>query len=329
MALLITGGTGFVMSNLALAWLAADPSARVLIADVGAPDRLFDRYLAPVRDRITLLQADVTDPGWWRDTKELKRATHLVHGAAITPGVGATEKAKAREVVAVNVTGTLNALEWAKDRGDLARVIHVSTGSVYDDDGPETPLPEDGFEKREPFGLYAITKRAAELLARRYTELFGLPLVTVRLASVYGPMDRETGVRAIRALPNKLLHKALAGETIRISTLDAVGDYIHAGDVATALMALLQADRPRFSRYNISYGAFTTAREVLAHVAAAVPGTRWEVVGKGADIEVDDTRKRGQWGAYDNTRMRALGWRPRPLAEAIADYAQWIRTYEA
>ncbi len=328
MTLLVTGGTGFVMSNLVRAWLLADPAARVVAADVGAPDAVFDRYLAPVRDRITVVHADIRDPRWWRETPELRRVTHLVHGAAITPGVGATEMAKARQVVEVNVQGTLNALDWARARGDLARVVHVSTGSVYGDDGPDRPLPEDGFENREPFGLYAITKRTAELLARRFTELFGLPLVTARFASVYGPMDRVTGARAIRCLPNRMVHMALAGEIIRINTLDAVGDYIHAGDVADALMLLLRTERLEHTRYNIAYGEFTTAREVLDHVAAAVPGTRHAIVPEGADIELDANRLRGQWGAYDNSRMRALGWRPRPLGQAIADYTQWIRTYE-
>jgi nucleoside-diphosphate-sugar epimerase len=327
MTLLITGGTGFVMSNVARAWLLANPGERAIVADLGPPDPVFERWLAPVRDNLDVIASDVTDPDWWRDEPALRTATRLVHGAAITPGVGATEKAKARAVVEVNVRGTLNALEWAKGR-PLARIVHVSTGSVYDDDGPNAPLPEDGHEKREPFGLYAITKRAAELLARRFAELFALPLVTVRLASVYGPMDRETGSRAIRCLPNRMLHAALAGETIRVNTLEAVGDYIHAGDVAEAIVALLEAARPGHARYNVSYGAFTTTRELLGHVAAAVPGARWEVVAD-AESERDSRRRRGQWGAYDNARLRAEGWAPRPLRRAIADYADWIRTYES
>ena len=64
-------------------------------------------------------------------------------------------------------------------------------------------------------------------------------------------------------------------------------------------------------------------------VEAAVPGFRWRLAARsGANITGDATRQRGAWGAYDITRLRTLGWAPRPLAEAIADYARWIIDHE-
>ncbi|MEX2649326.1 MAG: NAD(P)-dependent oxidoreductase [Alphaproteobacteria bacterium] len=327
--LLVTGGNGFVMSNLVRLWLETDARARVVVADAWAPDAVWQRFVAPLRDRVMVVTGDVTDPAWWSSCPELGAVTMIAHGAAVTPGVGPREKEQARTTVAVNVMGTVNVLEWARTRSGLTRFLHVSTGSVYGDEGPDGPLPEDGWEARTPRGLYAITKRAGELIARRYATLFGVPVVTVRLASVYGPMDRATPARRVVCLPNRLVHLALAGGEARVNTLDAVGDYIHAGDVAAAMVALLRAGRLDHDLYNVAYGEPATMAEVLGHVVAAVPGFRWRVTAKDeANVIEDASRKRGAWGAYDNSRLRALGWSPRQLRTAIADYAAWVREYE-
>lgn len=324
--LLVTGGNGFVMSNMVRHWLATDTGARVVLADAWPPDDAVTRFLAPVRDRLVAVTGDVTDPSWWSSCPALAGVTHVAHGAAITPGVGEREKELSRQTSAVNVMGTVNALEWARTRTGLVRFLHVSTGSVYGDDGPDGPLPEDGWENRSPATLYAITKRAAELLVRRYGHIFGLPVVTVRLASVYGPMDRATPARRIVCLPNRLLHLALAREEARVNSLDPVGDYIHVEDVAAGLAAVLRAPTLAHDLFNVAYGQPTTTGALLAMVAEAVPGFRWRVTGAAeANVTGDPARRRGAWGAYDNARLRGLGWAPRPLPQAIADYAAWIR----
>ena len=62
MTLLVTGGTGFVMSVLARQWLERDPAARAVILDRANLDRLAERYFAPVRDRLTVIAADISTP---------------------------------------------------------------------------------------------------------------------------------------------------------------------------------------------------------------------------------------------------------------------------
>nr|MBA3520390.1 NAD(P)-dependent oxidoreductase [Hyphomicrobiales bacterium] len=68
MTLLVTGGTGFVMSVLARAWLDRDPAARAVILDRAGLDLMAERFFAPVRDRLTLITGDVTDPAGWAAT---------------------------------------------------------------------------------------------------------------------------------------------------------------------------------------------------------------------------------------------------------------------
>jgi len=332
MSLLVTGGTGFVMSNLVRLWLERHGREHVVLVDLAAPDAVAERFFAPVADRITVVTGDLREPGLLGEIAKAHSIDRIVHGAAMTPTVGSTEASQAEMVVGVNVMGTVHALELARSLPGLKRLIHVSTGSVYGDDGPAdgSPLPEDGYVR--PFGtsLYPITKLAGELIATRYKALFALPLHIVRLASVYGPMDRWTPGRNYACAPNVLVHKALAGEPVTIRGGASVGDWIHAGDVAAALAGLLDADGLRHDVYNIAYGAPASLADLAEMVARAVPGFVWrETEEETATLSGNPARRTGAWGAYDISRLKAdTGWRPRPLDQALADYVAWVRAYE-
>lgn len=326
MKLVVTGGTGFVMSHVVRQWVERSPRHRAVAVDCFAPDAPLERFFAGHEAQIEIIEGSVTDPGLWSQAPGGTAPDYVVHGAAMTPNRGASERRDARRVVEVNLLGTLNALEWAREHRSVRRLVHVSTGSVYAADGPDGPLPEDGFEARSPDSLYPITKRAGELLALRYRELFELPLVVCRLSSIYGPLDRWTPGRDFRCAPNLIVERALAGEPVRIAGADAVGDWLHAADVARGILALLDAPDPGHRLFNIAYGEAASLARLCELVAAAVPGARWlETPAAEADIVADPGRRSGAWGAYDVSRLRALGWSPTPLAEALADYVAWMR----
>jgi len=331
MTLLVTGGTGLVMSNVILHWLQDDPAARVISVDLGPPDPVAQRFFAPVIERMESISADLRDPAAL-EALATRDITHIAHGAAITPGVGEREKANAALTVGVNVMGTVHALELARRLPGLVRLVHVSTGSVYGDDGPADggPLPEDGFVQPFPGNLYAISKLSGELIARRFAELFDLPLTMVRLASVYGPMDRDTPGRVIKCAANVMMHKAVAGQSWSVANGTAVGDWIHSGDVGRAICALLRAPTLHHPMYNIAYGKAISLDDLADHVAAVVPGSIWRRVEhpQEADVSGNPARLTGAWGAYDTSRLRGdTGWQPRPIEGALADYADWLRAF--
>ncbi|MDA0221411.1 MAG: NAD(P)-dependent oxidoreductase [Proteobacteria bacterium] len=331
MTLLVTGGTGLVMSNVILHWLQDDPAARVVSIDLGPPDALARRFFAPVAERIDFVCADLRDAAAL-DALATRGISHIAHGAAITPGVGEREKAQAALTVGVNVMGTVHVLELARRLPGLARLLHVSTGSVYGDDGPAdgAPLPEDGYVAPFPTNLYAISKLSGELIAQRFAALFGLPLTMVRLASVYGPMDRDTPGRVIKCAANVMMHKAIAGEPWTVANGTAVGDWIHSGDVGRAICALLRAPRLHHTMYNIAYGEAVSLDDLAGRIAAVVPGSTWNRTDgpARADVSGNPARLTGAWGAYDTSRLRGdTGWRPRALDEALADYAGWLRSF--
>jgi nucleoside-diphosphate-sugar epimerase len=336
MNLLVTGGTGFVMSVLARHWLDAQPDGRVVILDAAPLDAAAQRYFAPVADRLEVVVADVTRPGTWQSALDHAGITHIVHGATITPLSRGTASEARREpeaenparIIDVNVMGTVAILEWARAAPGLRRFIYVSSGAVYKHHGPDRPgepLPEDGYVM--PRRLYGISKLASELITERYGDLFGLSTTSVRLSSVYGTMDRVTASRNFRHVPNRLAHMALDGvKQVRVNTVAAVGDYIHAEDVASGIHSLLLAPALRYSSYNIAQGSTATIGDMVGWIAERIPGFHAEVTApEDADILQDPSLSGGMWGAYDISRIHAeTGWQPRPLREALFGYMDWI-----
>ncbi|MEP7457365.1 NAD-dependent epimerase/dehydratase family protein [Phyllobacterium sp. SB3] len=340
MTLLVTGGTGFVMSVLVREWLDHDPQARAVILDRSGLDTMAERYFAAVRDRLTVITADILDSNQWSRELDDHDISLIVHGATITPisRGSATEARRQPEaedparIMDVNLMGTVNVLEWARSRDTVKRFLYVSSGAIYRHHGPDwagEPLPEDGYVA--PLTLYGISKFASEMVVNRYADLFGLSALSVRLSSVYGPMDRATTSRNFRHVPNRVAHMALAGEVIRPNSLEPVGDYAHSVDVAKAIIALLTAPCLRYRHYNIGSGVTSTIGDVITWAKEKIPGLRVEVSPSETANMIQGTElKDGMWGAYDLARIeRDTAWRPRSGKEAFHDYMDWIVANES
>ena len=339
MTLLVTGGTGFAMSVVARTWLDMDPGHRAVILDRAGLDDAARKYFAPVMERLTLVQADVLDNADWEPKLVSLGITAVVHGATITP-ISRGSAAEARRepeaemparIIDVNLMGTVRVLEWARAQPGIKRFIYVSTGAVYRHHGPDwsgEPLPEDGYVA--PLKLYGISKFASEMIVNRYRDLFGMSAVSVRLASVYGTMDRATESRNFRHVPNRIAHMALAGETVRPTNTEAVGDYIHSEDTARAIIALIETPTLTYRTYNIGSGEITTIGDFLAYAKEKVPALKWEISPfETCNIDQNPLLTTGMWGVYDIARIITdTGWRPRKVREAFHGYMDWIAKNE-
>ena len=191
MATLVTGGTGFVGSNIVKALVQR--GHLVVCLDLAAPDRLVKSYIEPWAAQVTFVQGDILNE------EDVERAAasnfnKIVHAAVFTGILPDIEKARSRAIVDINVMGTANLLDLARRRS-VDRFVYVSSGSVYGEDlAPGQVLHED--TTPNPRSLYAVGKSTSELLTRRYGELHGFQTASVRLGGPYGPMERITGHRA-------------------------------------------------------------------------------------------------------------------------------------
>ena len=339
MTLLITGGGGFVMSNLALLWLEKHTDDNVVVLDAGPKDSALERFWEPVADRLTYVRGSVLDAGLVAAIGANHVPDRILHAATVT--LFAPETPEGRKianpeteipgkVLEVNIMGAVHLLELARTLPGLKSFVNLSSGGVYNDCGPEPPgpMPENGWV--DPPEFYGISKYSSEMIARHYGRSFGFPVASARLSGVYGPMDRWRPSRAYDCPPKVFLHKAMAGETIRINDTEGVGDHIHAQDVARAMTALLEKEGGfNHPVYNVAQGEATSLGELLSHCKAIEPALTWEIASPDdCDIVSDPRFKGGRWGAYDISRIRdETGWAPMPLASALRHYAEFIRSF--
>jgi len=339
--LLVTGGGGFVLSHLVRHWAGLGPRHRVVVLDAFDLDEAAREFFAPAGDRVRFVKGDVADASVWEglgsQLRDLPAITHMLHGAAVTSIERLRRAGGLKGVVpamATNLMGVAHALGFAGALPRLERFVYVSSGSVYDPSrrpAPGQPQPEDGGVG--PTGFYPVSKYIGELLTGEAAGMNGagggLPALSVRLSGVYGPLDRRTESREVDCAPKRILHLHRAGRPVRVSGLEAIGDYVHAGDIARGIAALLTCPAPRHPVYNIAQGETVTLRGLVALAAEIEPSLKVvETALEEADLAGDPALLGGRWGAYDISRIVAdTGWRPRPLVEGLRDYRDWLREH--
>ena len=172
---LVTGGAGFIGSNIVDALVRKGERVRVLDNfSTGDPANL-----AAVQDRVEIIEGDL------RDMEAVRRAvagvTYICHQAALRSVPRSVDDPLSTD--AVNTHGTLQLLVAARE-AKVQRVVYASSSSVYGD-APALPKVED--QTPAPISPYAVAKLAAELYCRMYTRLYGLETVSLRYFNVFGP----------------------------------------------------------------------------------------------------------------------------------------------
>lgn len=208
----ITGGAGFIGSTL-IGMLVADN-------DITVFDNLRRNALAgrPYENhpRLHVVQGDVLDSLALRRAME---GTNLVVHCAAVAGIDTVIK-RPTETMRINLLGTANVLEVARTMPGLERVINFSTSEVFGRSAfraDEANLTEIG-AVGEARWTYAVSKLAAEHLAKAYHQEFGLPVVTLRPFNVYGPGQVGEGALRtfiLRALKNQEIEVHGDGNQIR------------------------------------------------------------------------------------------------------------------
>lgn len=315
MRCLVTGAAGFVGSHLAEA--LADAGHDVTGVDAFTPyypRAAKDANLVRLRDasHVRLVEADLVTT----DLAPLLDGVEAVFHCAAQPGVRASWGERFAEYETANVLATQRLLEALVGAPGLRRFVYSSSSSVYGD-AAARPTREDAVPR--PHSPYGVTKLAAEHLCGLYARNFGVPTVSLRYFTVYGPRQR----------PDMAFHRfcraALAGDAVTVH-----GDGHQTRDftfVADAVAANLAAGDPERevdpgTVVNVGGGAITSVRDVLAilgdqlGLGGPVPAT----YGPTVDGDVRHT-------SADITRARdLLGWSPRTgLADGLAAELAWVR----
>jgi UDP-glucose 4-epimerase len=258
MRALVTGGAGFIGSNLVDALL--DRGDDVVVVDDLSTGRL--ENLAAARERgIQFHEVDIRDADRLREVFTIGRPDIVFHLAA------QIDVRKSIENPAwdagINVGGTINVLEAARQSG-FGRVVNTSTGGAMYGETETIPTPET-VEPR-PMSPYGQSKFCAERYCGWSSRLYGLSTVTLRYGNVYGPRQDPLGEAGVIAI---FSGKVLQGGRPRIfGDGRQTRDYVFVGDVVQANLAAA-AHPEAHGEYNIGTGTEASVLELVAALCEA------------------------------------------------------------
>ncbi len=310
--ILVTGGAGFIGSHLCEALLRGGHGVAIL-------DN-FDDFYSPARKRQNLAEvfrtgpasfyeADIRDPEAVRAVFERERPDVVVHFAARAGVRASIEHPKLYEEV--NVAGTLNLLIPAS-AARIRRFVFISSSSVYGATAP-VPFSEEHTDLR-PISPYAATKLAAEMLCYTYSHLHGLPVVCLRLFTVYGPRQR----------PDLAIHKFTAlmdgGQPLPIFGDGSTSrDYTFVDDIVEGILAGVEYECA-FEVFNLGNAQPVKLLDMV-HLLQEVTGRRTAL--NFQPIQAGDVPV--TWADISKAH-RLLGYQPRtPLATGLARFWEWYR----
>jgi dTDP-glucose 4,6-dehydratase len=333
MALLVTGGAGFIGSNFIRAWIGVSPDPIVNLDKLtyaGNPHSLQDIASRP---GYTFVHGDIGDAALVSRLLEQHDIRAIVNFAAEShvdrsihgPG----------DFIRTNVVGTFQLLEsarahWGKlpeEKKSSFRFLHVSTDEVYGSLSPTDP-PFSELNRYEPNSPYSASKAASDHLVRAYHHTYGLPVLTTNCSNNYGPYQ----------FPEKLIplciHNALAGKPLPIyGDGQQVRDWLYVTDHCTAIRRVLEAGRVG-EVYNIGGSSEKPNLEVVHTLCAALDHARPRPDGKSYATQiafVTDRPGHDRRYAIDARKIeRELGWRPaETFASGIAKTVRWYLDNES
>lgn len=319
MRILVTGGAGFIGSHLCERLAATGHDVIALdnfndFYDPAIKRRNFAQALEKARAcrrELLLCEGDIRDREWVAAifAQESPEAViHLAAAAGVRPSI---ERPLFYEEV--NIRGTMNLLEAAKDAG-IRPVLFASSSSVYGD-SPKVPFVESD-PVDHPISPYAATKKAGELICHTYHHLHAMNIACLRFFTVYGPRQRPD--LAI----SKFTRLILAGEPIPFYGDGTTSrDYTFIGDIIDGVMKALAwvcGDERRYDIFNLGESRPVELRRLVEIIEMAV--------GKKAVIE----RLPLQAGDVQRTFAdiaksgAVLGYRPTTsIEDGIREFVRW------
>jgi UDP-glucose 4-epimerase len=297
---LVTGGGGFIGSNLVRALLARGDEVSVL-----------DNFSTGSRANLAGLEHDVQLVEG--DLRSYERVHAAIRGVEVVFHQGALPSVP-RSVqdplttTAVNIEGTLNVLLAARDES-VRRIVNASSSSVYGNTGT---LPRVETQAPDPISPYAVAKLAAERFCTSFSRVYGMEIVSLRYFNVFGPRQDPTSQYA--AVVPRFIRAIADGEPVTIyGDGEQSRDFTFVDNVVSA--NLLAADAPEVGGeiLNVATGGSVTVNALADAIGA--------LLGKSVEKAYEPAREadvHASWADVDAAE-RLLGYRPQ------VDFADGLR----
>ena len=264
--------------------------------------------------RCVVIRGDVCNPLELVAAVKENGVRRIIHAAAFG-GLTAGSNVAPLTSTWVNTMGTAYVLETARVLG-LDRVVLCSSSTLYGSLTGGEDNGQYGYEEAwpRPDNVYAANKQAAEDLGRSYQNTFGLDVLAVRYAGVFGPWSPGGGGVLTWAV-ERWLRTAIAGESVEIDL--SAGDWVYSKDAAKGTWLTCWVDKPDTRLFNLSMGRLYGPDDVAEALNAAVPGN----LAKASASAVAPSRPPMN---IERARQQ-LGYEVEfPMERALADYRDWM-----
>jgi len=314
---MITGGLGFIGSNLAIRLVS-------LGADVLLVDNLFPDYggnlfnVAPVSERVTVELADIRDIAAMREL--LQGCRYLFNLAAQTSHLDSMKDPETD--LAINCRAQLTLLEACRAVCPDVRIVHASTRQIY---GRPLYLPVDEKHPLHPVDVNGVNKMAGEAYHRLYHDVYGIASTALRLTNTYGPRMRIKDAR--QTFVGVWLRTVLEDRPFEVWNGAQRRDLTYVEDAVEAFLLAAAVPEAKGGVFNIGGAGVTTLKDLADALIAAHGGGRYE------RREFPAERKRidiGDYYADDALFRRVTGWTPEtPIADGLARSLAYFREHLA
>jgi UDP-glucose 4-epimerase len=296
MKVLVTGGAGFIGSNIVRALLARGDDVRVL-----------DNFSTGSRTNLAGLERDVELVEG--DLRSYERVHAAVRGTEIVLHQGALPSVP-RSVqdplttTAVNIEGTLNVLLAARDES-VRRIVNASSSSVYGNTGA---LPKVESQSPDPISPYAVAKLAAERFCTSFSRVYGMEIVSLRYFNVFGP--RQDPASQYAAVVPRFIRAIAAGEPVTIyGDGEQSRDFTYVDNVVAANLLAAEAAVVRGEIVNVATGGSITVNALADAIGALFGRTVERVFEPAREADVH-----ASWADLAEA-SRVLGYEPKVTFE--------------
>lgn len=317
--MLITGGAGFIGSNLVHHWMETTPDTVINVDNLTYAGNLQNLAGLAGNPRHIFVRADIGDTQAISQLLVKYKPRAIINLAAESHVDRSIHHPDA--FIQTNVVATFRLLKAACDywsglsEPDKARFrfVHISTDEVYGSLKAAAPAFSET-SRYAPNSPYSASKAASDHLARSFHETYRLPVLTANCSNNYGPYQ----------FPEKLIplmiHRALAGEPLPVyGDGQNIRDWLHVSDHCAAIHCILEEGRPG-DVYNVGGSSEMTNLEVVHRICAILDDERPRSDGKPYRTQVafvQDRPGHDRRYAIDASKLtRELGWKPKETFES-------------